>query len=1005
MPGKESLGKVRRSVVAGKGKARKEEARTRREQNRAEQSRAEHGRRKGLGRIVMAERAGRGRALGAAAAAVVVAAAAAGCGAGYGDGDGVGGGAQGKEQGKESEGKAGQDSTGQAGGAFWNMVLFGFEMIHRARELYENIVPGHTVYDVECPDHSFRKFTNDGQYLICFSRNHQDLIVYRPRWLNYCVKGEETDQFSDLPSKSKKFESYFVPLYSVSLASGSDLICKDFFLATDNNIYGVFATTSVPDQSPPPAEGAVPGVPSIEKIAIFLVRLSDGHIVDERIYHDDYIHLSHNNTGVFLYDDLLAILSIRYQSIRILQIRETGRFVDVRTIGAFCREDDELVLNSQAQDEDFYIKNQAAHRKARGLPAQAEVSASKRMLTSQGNAWPLEWNLRLKHAVSAKGAHSGRSRGSRSANPQGPHSSNIALPSNSEDGVGSPDTRMNGLYGGIQGSDFDHYFRELFANMEDNGQSNGIVSGVPGLGDGEGRVNPGRHERPRSPLQSHVYGNGHHSSAVESRGGVAPPEHVYGSGIRVDGSTIGGGGHHAASGLLRYGRSYSSASGDSVERYAGGRGSPSVRYTSTTGTSSESCSRSDGGTRWDGSISGGGSISYGTGAGGNGSVSVQSTENNQLEYVVSSRSRIGLANVQQARPAEDNYVGGVSQHGANEWRTHHRENGHRSVGNGGSAAGPPHNSENRRTQGTAVYTPVTEETSRLNDRFLPSRFANERASASGERAAPSTGSPTRPSASHRDVTSNGNTARAGQAIVPPAPRSINDAETNGAPQRNSRDTEQASSPEESSQLLGGIKQRLLTFVYKGNWDTNLDPSTKAKRLARFYYHFQEYVDLVMGKVQFLDRYHLLIKFGSVEGVVNRNAEPSHTTFLALYNLETTEMLGFFQVVKRTLAWLPFNSQCQSPSVYFDQSLFHYDEKLISAMERHKPCMEHPIKFISRRKPNSLKFKINPGSENGAHDGSRSKRVASFVFHPIFPFAITIQQSYMQPSVINFHFRK
>ncbi|BBN18247.1 de-etiolated-1 [Marchantia polymorpha subsp. ruderalis] len=933
--------------------------------------------------------------------------------------------------------------------------------IHRARELYENIVPGHTVYDVECPDHSFRKFTNDGQYLICFSRNHQDLIVYRPRWLNYCVKGEETDQFSDLPSKSKKFESYFVPLYSVSLASGSDLICKDFFLATDNNIYGVFATTSVPDQSPPPAEGAVPGVPSIEKIAIFLVRLSDGHIVDERIYHDDYIHLSHNNTGVFLYDDLLAILSIRYQSIRILQIRETGRFVDVRTIGAFCREDDELVLNSQAQDEDFYIKNQAAHRKARGLPAQAEVSASKRMLTSQGNAWPLEWNLRLKHAVSAKGAHSGRSRGSRSANPQGPHSSNIALPSNSEDGVGSPDTRMNGLYGGIQGSDFDHYFRELFANMEDNGQSNGIVSGVPGLGDGEGRVNPGRHERPRSPLQSHVYGNGHHSSAVESRGGVAPPEHVYGSGIRVDGSTIGGGGHHAASGLLRYGRSYSSASGDSVERYAGGRGSPSVRYTSTTGTSSESCSRSDGGTRWDGSISGGGSISYGTGAGGNGSVSVQSTENNQLEYVVSSRSRIGLANVQQARPAEDNYVGGVSQHGANEWRTHHRENGHRSVGNGGSAAGPPHNSENRRTQGTAVYTPVTEETSRLNDRFLPSRFANERASASGERAAPSTGSPTRPSASHRDVTSNGNTARAGQAIVPPAPRSINDAETNGAPQRNSRDTEQASSPEESSQLLGGIKQRLLTFVYKGNWDTNLDPSTKAKRLARFYYHFQEYVDLVMGKVQFLDRYHLLIKFGSVEGVVNRNAEPSHTTFLALYNLETTEMLGFFQnsseellsafenfydhfrvaprfpfymnfistssnnvhvreqlrkqrvagssntknVVKRTLAWLPFNSQCQSPSVYFDQSLFHYDEKLISAMERHKPCMEHPIKFISRRKPNSLKFKINPGSENGAHDGSRSKRVASFVFHPIFPFAITIQQSYMQPSVINFHFRK
>eukprot|EP01018_Ginkgo_biloba_P037011 Gb_10330 [translate_table: standard] len=67
-------------------------------------------------------------------------------------------------------------------------------------------------------------------------------------------------------------------------------------------------------------------------------------------------------------------------------------------------------------------------------------------------------------------------------------------------------------------------------------------------------------------------------------------------------------------------------------------------------------------------------------------------------------------------------------------------------------------------------------------------------------------------------------------------------------------------------------------------------------------------------------------------------------------------------------------------------------------------MEHPIKFISKRCPNSLKFKINPGLEVSASDG-RTKRVASFIFHPIFPFAISIQQSFMQPSVINIHFRR
>jgi de-etiolated-1 len=108
-------------------------------------------------------------------------------------------------------------------------------------------------------------------------------------------------------------------------------------------------------------------------------------------------------------------------------------------------------------------------------------------------------------------------------------------------------------------------------------------------------------------------------------------------------------------------------------------------------------------------------------------------------------------------------------------------------------------------------------------------------------------------------------------------------------------------------------------------------------------------------------------------------------------------------VKRALALLPFNCQSLSPSAYFDQSIFHYDEKLISAAERHKPCMEHPIKFISRKKTNALRFKIQPGPEGGSGDG-RAKRVASYVFHPILPFAISIQQTYMQPPVINFHFR-
>lgn len=78
------------------------------------------------------------------------------------------------------------------------------------------------------------------------------------------------------------------------------------------------------------------------------LRLQDGVVLDERVFCNDYINLS-QCMSVFLYDDLLAIVSLRYQKIHILQIRDSGNLVDVRSIGDYCHEDDELFLNSSAQ--------------------------------------------------------------------------------------------------------------------------------------------------------------------------------------------------------------------------------------------------------------------------------------------------------------------------------------------------------------------------------------------------------------------------------------------------------------------------------------------------------------------------------------------------------------------------------------------------------------------------------------------------------------------------------
>ncbi|XP_058105203.1 light-mediated development protein DET1 isoform X3 [Magnolia sinica] len=513
--------------------------------------------------------------------------------------------------------------------------------VHCARQFYENLVPNCTIYNVDCPDHSFRKFTDDGQYLISISRNHQDLIVYRPTWLSFSCK-EENCHSHDLPPKAKRFDSFFTQLYCVSLASSNELICKDFFLYVESNQFGLFATSTVQIQDAPATGGAIDGVPSIEKITFHLVRLEDGIILDEKVFCNDFVNLAHS-TGVFLYDDLLSIMSLRYQKIHILQIRGSGNLVDVRVIGAFCREDDELFLNSHAQCMAFLDNS-----------------------------------------------------------------------------------------------------RQDESSTVENGQQ-------------------------------------HH-------------QHIQ----------------------------------------------------------------------------------------------------------------------------------------------------------GGS-------------------------------------------------------------------------------------------------------------------FLSGIKQRLLSFIFRGIWNEETDHTLRVQSLKKkFYFHFQDYVDLIMWKVQFLDRHHLLIKFGSLDGGVSRNTDQL-PAFFAVYNMETTEIIAFYQnsadelyhlfeqfcdhfhatsrasshmnfisshsnsihaleqlrsfknkasnmsqFVKKLMASLPFSCQSQSPSPYFDQSLFRFDEKLISATDRHRQSTEHPIKFISRRQPNSLKFKIKPGFEIGPEAGevvARPKRISSFLFHPILPLALSVQQTFMQPSVVNIHFRR
>ncbi|GJQ70421.1 putative De-etiolated protein 1 Det1 [Trypoxylus dichotomus] len=111
--------------------------------------------------------------------------------------------------------------------------------------------------------------------------------------------------------------------------------------------------------------------------------------------------------------------------------------------------------------------------------------------------------------------------------------------------------------------------------------------------------------------------------------------------------------------------------------------------------------------------------------------------------------------------------------------------------------------------------------------------------------------------------------------------------------------------------------------------------------------------------------------------------------------------GKTEATKRLLAQLPISAQSYSSSPYLDLSLFSYDDKWVSVMERPKPCGEHPIRFYARDS-GYLKFRIYAGGTNRSQPQA-TRRLVAFTFHPTDPFAISVQRTNSE-YIVNFHIR-
>uniref|UniRef100_A0A3B3UHV9 DET1 partner of COP1 E3 ubiquitin ligase n=1 Tax=Poecilia latipinna TaxID=48699 RepID=A0A3B3UHV9_9TELE len=260
----------------------------------------------------------------------------------------------------------------------------------------------------------------------------------------------------------------------------------------------------------------------------------------------------------------------------------------------------------------------------------------------------------------------------------------------------------------------------------------------------------------------------------------------------------------------------------------------------------------------------------------------------------------------------------------------------------------------------------------------------------------------------------------------------------------------------TDKTINSLKHRLLVYLWRR---AEQDGSATAKR--RFFQFFDQLRRLRMWKMQLLDEHHLFIKYTSEDVVTLRVTDPSQPSFFVVYNMVSTEVLAVFEntsdqllelfenfcdlfrnatlhsqavqfpcsassnnyarqvqrrfkdtivnakygghteAVRRLLGQLPISAQSYSSSPYLDLSLFSYDDKWVSVMERPKTCGDHPIRFYARD-AGLLKFKIQAGLL-GRPVNHAVRRLVAFTFHPFEPFAISVQRTNAE-YVVNFHMR-
>ncbi|XP_002730892.1 DET1 homolog, partial [Saccoglossus kowalevskii] len=233
---------------------------------------------------------------------------------------------------------------------------------HTARSFHQNVFPNFTIVNVEKPPCFLRKFSPDGQHFIAFSADQTSLEIYQFQGPAAAEELLQNTKFGPITAndelsqtiRSQIFQKFFVLRHSVNVAQNGEHLNRECSLFTDDGRFVIVGSAAYVPEEPYPYffdvyrnnESVSPNPRSpLEDYSLHVVDMYLGILCDSRQLKCDKVFLSHNQ-GLYLYRNILAVLSVQQQTIHIFQVTAEGAFIDVRVIGRFCYEDDALILSS-----------------------------------------------------------------------------------------------------------------------------------------------------------------------------------------------------------------------------------------------------------------------------------------------------------------------------------------------------------------------------------------------------------------------------------------------------------------------------------------------------------------------------------------------------------------------------------------------------------------------------------------------------------------------------------